>query len=60
MGNKDVPGFCKSETLEEIKKHDHILTPGHYVGFVEEEEDGEAFEEKIDRLTSELSEQFKK
>ncbi len=57
---EDVPGFCKSATLEEIKKHDHILTPGRYVGFVEEEEDDEVFEEKMDRLTSELSEQFRK
>jgi len=56
----DVPGFCKSATLEEIKKHDHILTPGRYVGFVEEEEDDEAFEEKMEKLTAELSEQFRK
>ncbi len=57
---EDVPGFCKSATLEEIKKHDHILTPGRYVGFAEEEEDDEVFEEKMERLTAELSEQFRK
>lgn len=57
---EDVPGFCKSASLEELKKHDYILTPGRYVGFVEEEEDDEAFEEKMKRLTAELSEQFKR
>ena len=55
-----MPGFCKSATLEEIKKHDYILTPGRYVGFAEEEEDDEEFEEKIEKLTAELSEQFRK
>jgi type I restriction enzyme M protein len=57
---EDVPGFCESATLDEIRKHSHILTPGRYVGFEEEEEDGEAFEEKMKRLTTELAEQFKK
>ena len=52
---KDVPGFCKSAKLEEIKKHDFILTPGRYVGAEEEEEDGEAFDEKMKRLTAELA-----
>ncbi|MDK2892985.1 class I SAM-dependent DNA methyltransferase [Methanohalophilus sp.] len=56
---EDVPGFCKSATLDEVKKHDYILTPGRYVGFAEEEEDDEPFEEKMERLTSELAEQFK-
>ncbi len=57
---EDVPGFCKSAKLEEVEKHDFILTPGRYVGAEEEEEDSEVFEEKMKRLTSELSEQFKK
>lgn len=39
-------------------KHDHILTPGRYVGFAEKKEDDEPFEEKMERLTSQLSEQF--
>ena len=42
IGNyEDVPGFCKATTLDEIKKHDYILTPGRYVGFEETEEDEE-------------------
>ncbi|MDP3624924.1 MAG: class I SAM-dependent DNA methyltransferase [Methanobacteriaceae archaeon] len=56
---EDVRGFCKSVKLEDIKKHDFILTPGRYVGFAEEEEDPEKFEEKMKRLTSDLAEQFK-
>lgn len=56
---EDVRGFCKSVKLEDIKKHDYILTPGRYVGFAEEEEDPEEFEEKMKRLTSDLAEQFK-
>ncbi len=55
---KDVPGFCKAATLDEIRKHDHILTPSCYVGTAEEEEDDEAFEEKMKRLTAELAKQM--
>ena len=43
----DVPGFCKRATLEEIRKHGHVLTPGRYVGAEEVEDDGEPFEEKM-------------
>ncbi len=57
---KDIAGFCNSAKLEEIKKHGHILTPGRYVGTEAQEEDSEVFEEKMQRLTGELSEQFKK
>lgn len=57
---EDVRGFCKSVNLDEVKKHDYILTPGRYVGFAEEEEDPEEFEEKMQKLTQKLSEQFKK
>ncbi len=53
-------GFCAVADLEEIKKQDYILTPGRYVGIKEVEDDGEPFEEKMARLTSELSEMFKK
>lgn len=57
---KDVPGFCKSAGLELIREHEHILTPGRYVGIEEKEDDGEPFEEKMLRLTYELAEQFAK
>jgi type I restriction enzyme M protein len=55
---EDIDGFCKSSKLEEIKSHDYVLTPGRYVGIEEEEDDGIPFEEKMDRLTSELSDLF--
>jgi type I restriction enzyme M protein len=50
----DIPGFCKSATLEDIRHHGHILTPGRYVGAAEVEDDGEPFEDKMARLTAEL------
>ena len=46
----DVPGFCKSAALEEVRKYDHILTPGRFVGVEQQEEDDEPFEEKMIRL----------
>jgi len=54
----DVPGFCKSATLEEIQKHDGVLTPGRYVGAEAVEEDDEPFDEKMKRLTAKPHEQF--
>ncbi|OUQ55795.1 N-6 DNA methylase [Tyzzerella sp. An114] len=57
---KDEKGFCAVVDTEEIRKQDYILTPGRYVGIEEQEDDGEPFEEKMERLTSELSELFKK
>ena len=48
----DVPGFCKSAPLEEIRKHGHVLTPGRYVGAAPQEDDGEPFEEKMARLAA--------
>jgi type I restriction enzyme M protein len=53
-----VKGFCKVATLEEVGKQDWVLTPGRYVGIAEEEDDGEPFEEKMARLTSELGNLF--
>lgn len=55
---EDQAGFCKSATLEEIKKHDFVLTPGRYVGAAEELDDGVSFGEKMATLTAKLSEQF--
>ena len=55
-----VKGFCAVATTEEIAKQDYILTPGRYVGIEEQEDDGEPFDEKMKRLTSELSEMFEK
>jgi type I restriction enzyme M protein len=54
----DVLGFCKSVKLGGIRKQGHILTPGRYVGAEEEEDDGEEFEEKMKRFTSELAAQI--
>ncbi len=56
----DIQGFCKEALLAEIGEQDYILTPGRYVGIEQEEEDGEPFEEKMQRLTSELSGLFAK
>lgn len=56
---KDIPGYCKSATLEEIRKNDYVLTPGRYVGVKEEEDDGVPFEEKMRKLTADLEEFFK-
>lgn len=56
---EDIKGFCKSANLEEVKKFNFILTPGRYVGIPDEEDDGIPFEEKMEKLTSELKEQMK-
>ncbi|WP_407276512.1 type I restriction-modification system subunit M [Halothiobacillus sp. DCM-1] len=55
---QDIPGFCYSATLDDIRKHEHVLTPGRYVGAEEQEDDGEGFADKMARLTAQLSEQF--
>ncbi|MDM8109357.1 class I SAM-dependent DNA methyltransferase [Phascolarctobacterium faecium] len=52
-------GYCAVVTKEDIAKQDYILTPGRYVGIEEQEDDGEPFEEKMKRLTAELSDLFK-
>jgi len=54
---KDIPGFCKTAKLEEIRKHGHVLTPGRYVGAEAQEDNGEPFDEKMKRLTEMLSKQ---
>jgi type I restriction enzyme M protein len=53
----DVAGFCKTAKLEDIRKHGHVLTPGRYVGAGAIEDDGEPFEEKMERLTATLRQQ---
>jgi len=55
---EDVPGFCKAATLADIRRHNHILTPGRYVGMAKVEEDDEPFEKKMERLTAQLEKQF--
>lgn len=55
---EDIKGFCKSAIIEEITKHNFVLTPGRYAGIKAEEDDGIPFEEKIAGLTNKLSEQI--
>ncbi|MCL1862289.1 MAG: type I restriction-modification system subunit M [Defluviitaleaceae bacterium] len=57
---EDVKGFCATVATEEIAKQDYILTPGRYVGIEKQADDGEPFNDKMARLTAELSELFKK
>ncbi|SFJ71367.1 class I SAM-dependent DNA methyltransferase [Thermoflavimicrobium dichotomicum] len=57
---EDIQGFCKSATLDEVREHEYILTPGRYVGIAEDDDDDEPFEEKMERLTASLAEKFAK
>ena len=57
---EDEKGFCAVVRMDEIEKQDYILTPGRYVGIAESKEDGEPFQEKMERLTGELSDLFAK
>ena len=54
---QDVPGFCKSAPLEDVRQYDYVLTPGRYVGVEPQEEDDEPFEDKMRRLAAEWREQ---
>ena len=54
----DEPGFCKSATIQEVRKNGHVLTPGRFIEFIKEEEDNLAFEEKMQKLASILKEQI--
>ncbi len=56
----DVAGFCRAVKLAEIAEHGHVLTPGRYVGAEEADDDDEAFNEKMERLTAQLAEQMAK
>ncbi|MBL8819950.1 MAG: SAM-dependent DNA methyltransferase [Planctomyces sp.] len=55
---EDIAGFCKFATTAEIAGHGHVLTPGRYVGAQEVEDDGEPFDQKMQRLSAELNSQF--
>ena len=57
-GYEDVAGFCKSVKLDEIRSHNHVLTPGRYVGAEDVEEDDVPFEERFAVLKARLEEQF--
>jgi type I restriction enzyme M protein len=57
---EDIPGFCRSVSLDEIAQHGHVLTPGRYVGAEVVEEDDEAFADKMQALTEKLGEQMAK
>ena len=55
---EDVPGFCKSAMLEDVRSHGFVLTPGRYVGAEDVEDDNEIFDEKMKRLAAKLADQF--
>lgn len=57
---RDILGFVRSATIDEVRSHNHILTPGRYVGLADVEDDGIPFEEKMEKLTGELTELFAK
>lgn len=59
-GYKDIPGFCKSVTVDEVRKNRYILTPSMYVGVAEEEFSYELSDESVNTLTTELEKQLKK
>jgi type I restriction enzyme M protein len=50
----DVPGFCKSAKMDQVRGHGHVLTPGRYVGAEAAEEDAEPFDQKMRRLAATL------
>jgi type I restriction enzyme M protein len=50
----DVPGFCKSASIEDVRAHNHLLTPGRYVGAPEQGEDGVSFSDRFTELKAQL------
>lgn len=56
----DVPGFCRATNKDEIEKHGYVLTPGRYVGAEEVDDDDDAFNEKMEQLTTQLAERMAK
>lgn len=57
---EDIKGFCKSASIEDIREHEYVLTPGRYVGIEDVEDDGIPFDEKMESMTAELAELFAK
>jgi type I restriction enzyme M protein len=57
---KDIAGFCKSATIEDVRKNNYILTPGRYIDFAAVAEDGIAFDDKMQTLAATLSVQMQK
>lgn len=53
----DVPGYCKSASLADVRKHGHVLTPGRYVGAMAQTADDEPFDEKMQRLAAQWRKQ---
>jgi type I restriction enzyme M protein len=57
-GYGDAPGFCKAAKLEEIRRHNHVLTPGRYAGAADAKDDDVPFAERFTALRAKLEEQF--
>ena len=57
---EDIAGFCKSATIDDVRKNNYILTPGRYIDFKEVADDGVAFEDKMQTLTATLATQMQK
>ena len=57
-GYRDIPGFCRAETIDGIRKHGFVLPPSRYVGAELHEDDGERFTDKYPRLLAELEKSF--
>ena len=55
---EDAAGFCRSVSLDEIREHNHVLTPGRYVGAADADDDGVSFDEKLSELREVLLAQF--
>jgi type I restriction enzyme M protein len=55
---QDIPGFCKSASLDDVKGHNYVLTPGRYVGAKESDEDSLSFVERFSPLRERLDQQF--